>query len=110
MEKNIEAIAGALREANEYIQQFRSIEDRGTCNMDSVVIYFTGWRQKDVDVLMEASGVDIGDKLSSKYWKNGRFINFDISGQANRRNKMVEEANKFLKQKGIDSSIYYQMD
>ena len=106
---SIEQIATALKEAQKAANEASLPEDGGTCNSDTVIIDFKGWRQKKIDQLMAASGISISDSLSG--WHKGyRFISFDISGQGNNRCRMVEAAKRKLKDLGIPASVYYQMD
>ena len=103
-----EAIIKANKAA---IEASKPEDDWGTCNLDSVVIDFTGWRSTAIEKLSEDTGVRISYKLSSWMWKGCCFISFPADGMANNRTRMVEAAYKSLKEFGIEEArMYYQMD
>lgn len=105
----IEEIAAALKEAQKAAALASTADDGGTCNLDSVIIDFKGWRQKKIDELIAKSGIGIGDALSG--WHKGfRFIRFEVMGQGNNRTRTVKAAKRKLNELGVDASIYYQMD
>jgi hypothetical protein len=84
-------------------------EDGGTCNLDTVIINFTGWKQSDISTLASLSGIQIGDKMNG--WHKGyRFVWTSIHGQGNGRSRMVEAAASRLKELEIPASVWYQMD
>lgn len=106
----IQIYADAIKAAQIAANEANQPEDGGTCNMDSVVIDFTGWRDTAIQQVAALSGISIGDKLSSWMWKGSCFINFNVNGQGNNRSRMVEAAHRKLKELEIPASVYYQMD
>jgi uncharacterized protein YqgV (UPF0045/DUF77 family) len=110
MKTLIDTWANAIKEAVKAADSASVIEDGGTCNLDSVVIDFTGWRQTAIRTVAEKAGVEIGDKLSSWMWKGSCFVNIPTNGQGNNNTRMVEAAVKKLKELGLPASTYYQMD
>lgn len=103
-----EAIIKANKAA---IEASKPEDDGGTCNLDSVVIDFTGWRSTAIEQLASETGIYIGTKLSSRMWKGCCFIHFAMDGMGNNRTRMVEAAYKSLKESGIEEArMYYQMD
>ena len=110
MKHLIEKYASGIKEAQIAAINAKGSEDGGTCNMDSVVIDFTGWRSNAIQQVAQLSGVSIGDKLSSSMWKGCCFINIYIEGQGNSSSRMVEAATRRLKELEIPAMTYYQMD
>ena len=109
--ENYDILVSALKDTQKHILSLDPIPDKGTCNMDANVIDFTGWPIAKVRKLQLDSGVYFSDKLTSRWWKGSRFINFrGVHGMANRRNFIVESADKHLKMSGAECCIYYQMD
>lgn len=110
MNPNIDQFAEAIKEAKKAAQEKSNVPDDGTCNMDTVVIDFSGWRQSQVDKLQGMAGVRIGEKMSG-IWRGHRFVWFGSGhGQAARRTAMEEAAHKKLQELGIPSTVWYQMD
>lgn len=110
MKALIDTWANAIKEAVVAASGASGKEDGGTCNMDAVVIDFTGWRQTAIHAVAEKSGVHIGEKLSGWMWKGSRFVDIPTNGQGNNNTRMVEAAVKKLKEMGLPASAYYQMD
>jgi len=109
MKEKIEQFANAIKQANEAARAASLPDDGGTCNLDSVVIDFSGWRQTQIDQVQQLSGVQISAKLSGM-WKGYCFVQTAAHGQANNRTRMVEAAYQKLKELGIPASVYYAMD
>ncbi|MGJ1360031.1 hypothetical protein ACR79K_25330 [Sphingobacterium siyangense] len=95
--------------ANDEAQKDVDSEDGGTCNLDSLTIDLSKKSRKFIDHLKMISRFSI-DKIESKMWKGSYFVGIRLSGQGNRRSRMVERASKYLKSQNIDCSVYYQMD
>lgn len=110
MKAFIDTWANAIKEATAAAAGASANEDGGTCNLDSIVIDFTGWRQTSIQALAEKTGVTISDKLSGWMWKGSCFVNIPTNGQGNNNTRMVEAAVKKLKELGLPASTYYQMD
>lgn len=104
----IENLAKAINEANIEIKKI-DVKDNGSCNMDTVIFDFTGWKAKEFGKLSSLCSVSFGDKM--KGWHKGyRFLFFNTQGIANLRSEQVEFAKKYLCDKGFDCSIWYQLD
>lgn len=106
----IDTWAAAIKEAITAATNASKNEDGGTCNLDSVIIDFTGWRKTAIRALAEKAGVEIGEKLSGWAWKGCCFVNIPTTGQGSNNTRMVEAAVKKLKEMGLPASTYYQMD
>lgn len=84
-------------------------EDGGTCNFDAPVLHLERWNaQKIKQAAKEAGG-------SAWQWRSGRYVIGWVfsprsSGQANRRSRRAAAISDFLKAKGYDAGMYYQMD
>lgn len=109
IKEKIALYAEAIKKASQAALESDPVEDGGTCNLDSVTINFTGWRQSHIDELSQLANVQISHKLSG-FHSGYRFISTPTFGQANRRTTMVEAANKILRSYNIPSSVYYAMD
>jgi hypothetical protein len=107
----ISRYASAIKEADWAATQahIANQEDGGTCNLDTVLIDFTGWKQTDIDKLVYQSGIRIGNRMSG-WHKGSRFVWTSIHGQGNGRSRMVEAAANKLKELDIPASVWYQMD
>jgi len=107
--KQIESFVNAFHAAQVESSKFSDTEDKGSCNLDTVIVNFSGWRQLDIKRLESMSGFNIGEKMTGIY-KGYRFVFFEVPGQAYRRTIMVEAAKKKLQELDIDCSVWYQMD
>lgn len=76
-----------------------AVDDGGTCNMDTVTIYLPGTRM----AYMKELGV-------SRYKLRDSFAISCSFGQADKNTKGVQAASAYLKGKGYDASVWYQMD
>ena len=110
MKALIDTWANAIKEAITAASNASKKEDGGTCNLDAVVIDFTGWRQTSIQSLAQKAGVQIGEKLSGWMWKGSCFVNIPTEGQGSNNTRMVEAAVKKLKELGLPATTYYQMD
>ncbi|MCZ4244936.1 hypothetical protein [Pedobacter punctiformis] len=110
MRDKINDLANAINETKSFIVNLSSIEDYGSCNLDTVIVDFTGWKQKEIDYLASVCGLRIGEKMNG--WHKGyRFIFFQTNCQASGRTKIVESAAGKLKDLGISSaSVWYKTD
>lgn len=76
-----------------------AVEDGGTCNMDRVTLHLPGTRMSS----LEAAGV--------RAFRLGHTIALRCSfGQANKNTAGVRAVSQFLKDKGYDAGVWYQMD
>jgi hypothetical protein len=55
--QRINRYATAIKEAEQSAISADRFEDGGTCNLDTAVIDFKGWRESDVRQVMAVSGV-----------------------------------------------------
>lgn len=111
MEQKIQQWAAILKAANEAATKVSNPkEDGGTCNFDTPVIDFAGWKEKNIMRLQEVSGISIGDKLTSRMWKGCRLIYTNLDGQGMNRTRMAEAAADHMKAEGLPAMMYYQMD
>jgi hypothetical protein len=103
--------ANAIKEADQAAirAHIDNQEDGGTCNLDTVLIDFTGWKQADIDKLIAQSGIRIGDRMNG-WHKGSRFVWTSVHGQGNGRSRMVQAAANKLKELDIPASVWYQMD
>jgi hypothetical protein len=101
--------ADALKEANQAALDAKQGDDGGTCNFDTPVLDFTGWRPTQIEVLSRLSGIPVGEKMNG-YWKNCRFVWVILEGQANMRSRMAEAAVKKLQAKGLPAHFWQQAD
>ncbi|NII81703.1 MULTISPECIES: hypothetical protein [unclassified Pedobacter] len=110
MSNNISDLANVIIETKRFIENLSSIEDSGSCNLDTVIVDFTGWKQKEVDLVASECGLQIGEKMNG--WHKGyRFIFFKTNYQASGRTKLVESAALKLKDLGVSSaSVWYKTD
>ena len=104
----IEALDKAYQAAQVVHKQDK--EDEGTCNMDSPLIKLSGWRDTDIQEVNKESKLKIGDKLSSTWFRNYRFISGGAYGQANLRTRMNTTIKKSLDESGYDVTMWYCMD
>ncbi|MBC9913161.1 hypothetical protein [Chitinophaga varians] len=109
MKDKIEQYIKAIKAAEEASLSANKNEDGGTCNIDTVIINFKGWRQANIDQVIKSSGINISSPLSGLY-KGYRFVNFSANGQGNNRSRMVIAAKRKLVEMDIPATVYHQMD
>lgn len=76
-----------------------TVEDGGTCNMDTLTIYLPGTRMSSMQ--------DLG---ISRYKLRDSFAISCSFGQADKNTKGVRAAADHLKSKGYDAGVWYQID
>ena len=103
-----EQLTADLIAAKTIAAQFENEEDGGTCNFDTAALYLPRWNREQTEKAFEAAGLrtDKWKMFGSTYW----MIFGCYSGQGNRRTTMAEAVCKYLKNKGYDATVYYQMD
>lgn len=107
MTHTTEQLTRALQAAKEAAEEFASSEDGGTCNFDTAVFPLKQVGRKRLAAAEEASGVS----CYVQRWFGQQCVFVCIgSGQANRRTRMAEAAAKALKARGLEATVYYQMD
>jgi len=78
-------------------------DDGGTCNFDSPMLY--GIRlTKKAEEAIQAAGCHVFKG------RGGLVISLGVGGQANKRTRAAEAAEALLKERGYETSIWYQMD
>ena len=94
----------AISEAKKYaLEQIAGVPDNGSCNFDHVVVKIGRTLQTNIDAMV------------NRGWKDYRCKNYlHISGgnvgQANRRTVYAEAMRDYLKGKGYDCYVHYQLD
>ena len=106
-------IVQALMAGKAAAEEFKEVDDGGTCNFDSPAIRFPMMREDMLTELAEMAGV----RLSKFTWfgKTWYWVVLQWSGQGNRRTQMAEAACKAIKEvigqeSWAEVSMYYQMD
>lgn len=105
-----QALVNDLKQANQVAIEADPKDDGGTCNFDSPVIHLRGVRKATIQEIEKLSGIKLTDFHSRFFGAGSYWIGVTTYGQANQRTVMAEAAYKFLKDKGYEVSIYYQMD
>lgn len=110
--EEIKRLAKLIKEAEAVAQQAKA-EDIGTCNLDTLMIDFEGWRTSHMEFLKEClkeANIQIGDKMKRGFYLNCAKVFIRTEGQANCRTKMVEAAMDYLCQNNIPAHVWYQAD
>lgn len=98
-----------ILQAQKAADKYRNTEDGGTCNFDTVCVKLgrnTERKRKELAGFdWSVVPVDCG-----KYWTGWWFVFLNIPGQANRRTRMTEAAEKELRSLGWETRVYYAMD
>lgn len=96
----LEALATVIPEAIKAGQEAAdAVDDGGTCNMDRVTLHLPGTRMSSI----EAAGI-------SAFRLGGTIALRCSFGQANKNTAGVRAVSQFLKDKGYDAGVWYQMD
>ena len=94
----------AISEAKKYaLKQIAGVPDNGSCNFDHVVVNIGRTMQKNIDAM-----VNRGWKGYSN--KNYLHIGGGDVGQANRNTVYAEAIRDYLRDKGYDCYVHYQLD
>lgn len=94
----------AISEAKKYAQKaIEGVPDNGSCNFDHVVVKIGRTMQANIDAMV------------NRGWKDYRCKNYlHISGgnvgQANRQTVYAEAMRDYLRGKGYDCYVHYQLD
>lgn len=110
MEK-YEKLKEALLEAINAAQKAKTEDDGGTCNFDSPVLLYQkmGYQKAKAISVIESVGLS-AFAPSSTYWKGCLVLSGMTIGQGNCRSNMAEAFSKSLKESGIESGMWYEMD
>ncbi len=111
MDKKYIELKEALLKAKEAAQIAKTEDDGGTCNFDSPVLLYKkmGYNKSQAYGLIESLGM-MAWEPSSSYWKGCIVISGATAGQGFCRTRMAEAFARSLKESGIESGVYYQMD
>lgn len=101
-------LAQDLREALEYGKTMAGDDDGGTSNFDSPTIELTRWN-KD---LVEQAAREAGLSCSGWVFSGVKRYIFSVPGvgQGYTRTNAAEAMSLFLRERGYDAGMYYQMD
>jgi hypothetical protein len=109
MKYDTQKIAEAIRKAVAKAQEFKTMQDGGTCNFDSAYLIVPGMRDNQGKEIETLAGVvlDLGT-----YPCHGRILRIigGKSGQGDRHTKMAEVMGESLKADGFNVGMWYQMD
>lgn len=106
---DLSAAAVAAREAAD------SVQDDGTCNMDFLFVRVgDGCRirrkGKAIEVAIAAAGCSAFYRRAGGLWPSGYLVTVPSGGQAAKRTAAVERADAVMRERGWDTSVWYQMD
>ena len=89
-----------------FAQETRLPHDNGTCNFDSVALF--GVRPSELLTLRKAKLP--GARESKWMGRKCLLITPPVAGQASRRSHAARQMAEFLRLRGWDTAVYYQMD
>jgi len=102
--RNAEIAAKVAEACKAGVELSRSLDDGGTCNLDSPVLAVERY-SKGLDEALRAAGV------SASWWPRwGFMLSPGLSGQGNARSAGAEEVTRRLKAADLPATTYYQMD
>ena len=94
----------AISEAKKYaLKQIAGVPDNGSCNFDHVVIKVGRTMQANIDAMVNRGWKGYNNK-------NYLHINAGNAGQANRQTAYAEAIRDYLRDKGYDCYVHYQLD
>ena len=97
-----------LKEALAYGLEHAGTDDGGTCNFDSPTLYLPRWNRKKVEAAAKTAGV--GCFMWSSFSKRCYVFSVPGVGQGYTRTNAAEAMKDFLKSRGYEAGMYYQMD
>lgn len=101
-------LADDLKAALVYGLERKGTDDGGTSNFDAPTIRLPEWDKQLVKAAAKAAGV-----ICSEWtlWGDGSYV-FSVPGvgQGYTRTKAAEAMSQYLREKGYDAGMYYQMD
>ena len=101
-------LAEDLKEALAYGLEHAGTDDGGTCNFDSPTLYLPRWNRKKVEAAAKTAGV--GCFMWSSFSKSCYVFSVPGVGQGYTRTNAAEAMKDFLKDRGYEAGMYYQMD
>ena len=94
----------AISEAKKYaLKQIAGVPDNGGCNFDHVVVNIGRTMQKNIDAMVNEGWKDYRNK-------NYFHISRSNVGQAIRQTYYAEAMRDYLRDKGYDCYVHYQID
>ena len=94
------ALLIAVSEANKH----KNVNDLGTCNMDTPIIFLPKWRKSDIEQAFKITGlVPSIDGISVHVLRA-------CEGQGFRRTTMAEAFRDSMKEQGYQAVVDYRMD
>jgi hypothetical protein len=99
-------------EKTEYIENDESIDDGGTCNLDTPAVFLNRWCEDKVKEAAEKAGsYAIKCDDLTRYFKKTLFtFTFGTRNQGYRRTARAEAICKVLSEMGYETYLYEQMD
>lgn len=109
--KKYEKLKDALLKALEATELAKTDDDDGTCNLDSPVLLYRKMGYQKQKAIAVVNEVGLGAWAPSPgYWNGCLVLTGMTIGQGNCRTAMAEAFRRSLKESGIESGMYYQMD
>ena len=94
------ALLIAVSEANKH----KNVNDLGTCNMDTPIIFLPKWRKSDIEKAFNLTGLTPYIEGSSIHVLRA------CEGQGFRRTAMAEAFRDSMKEQGYQAVVEYRMD
>ena len=102
--EKILALRVSLLIALSYAQKKKNVDDGGTSNIDTPVLFLPFWNMSDIEEAFKLTGL-----VPSKHG-NAIFILRACEGQGFRRTAMAEAFSNSMKEQGYMSGVDYRMD
>ena len=103
-----EMLAADLKDAVAYGLEHAGTDDGGTCNFDAPTLHLPRWNQKMVEAAAKEAGT--GCFQWKAFSKSVYVFSVPGVGQGYTRTCAAEAMSDFLKDRGYDAGMYYQMD
>ena len=101
-------LAADLKDALAYGLEHAGTDDGGTCNFDAPTLHLPRWNQKMVEAAAKEAGT--GCFQWKAFSKSVYVFSVPGVGQGYTRTCAAEAMSDFLKDRGYDAGMYYQMD
>ena len=103
-----QTLADDLKAALAYGLEHKGTDDGGTCNFDAPAVSLPGWDK----ALVEAAAKSAGLRCFEWELGAGRAYVFSVPGvgQGYTRTYAAEAMSRYMKKRGYDAGMYYQMD
>lgn len=101
-------LAEDLQAALAYGLERAGTDDGGTSNFDAPTLHLPGWDQKMVEQAAKQAGIfcSVWEAVSESYY----IFSVPGVGQGYTRTNAAEAMRDYLRDKGYDAGVYYQMD